>query len=115
VLRGAIVLAAAAALLLVGFPLAELFGAAGSQGLAAVAAAFHGTAAARAVATTLLTGGVVTVLAVLGGTAAALATERGAPRGRAWLRGAVLLPLVVPPFVAALSWGQAYGPAATTR
>ncbi|MDQ3708538.1 MAG: ABC transporter permease subunit [Actinomycetota bacterium] len=110
-LHGAIVLAAAGALLLVGFPLAELFGAAGSQGLAAVVTAFRGNAAARAIATTLGTGGVVTLLGVLGGTAAAFATERGAPRGRSWLRGAVLLPLVVPPFVAALSWGQAYGPA----
>ena len=110
-LRGATVLAAVGALLLVGFPLVELFAAAVSQGPATVVAAFRGTGALRAIVTTLLTGTVVTVFSVVGGTAAALVTERGAQRGRSWLRAAVLLPLVIPPFVAALSWGQAYGTA----
>lgn len=52
----------------------------------------------------------VTALAVLFGTAAALTTERTRAPARRALRLAVLLPLVVPGFVAALSWARAYGP-----
>jgi iron(III) transport system permease protein len=63
------------------------------------------------VVNTLWTGAVVTAVAVAGGTAAAMATERSAAPGRRWLRLGLLLPLIIPSFVAALSWAQAYGPA----
>lgn len=44
------------------------------------------------------------------GVGAAVLTERLVVAGRRWLRLAILLPLLVPPFVAALSWVRAYGP-----
>jgi iron(III) transport system permease protein len=58
----------------------------------------------------LWTSATVTVMAVAAGLGLALITERGAGGGRAWLRGAILLPLLVPDFVTAISWGRAYGP-----
>lgn len=56
----------------------------------------------------------VTALAVLLGTTAALVTERGGVGGRDALRLGMLLPLLVPDFVAALSWLRAYGPGGLT-
>ncbi len=58
----------------------------------------------------LLVAVAVTGLSVVGGVAAALVTERLAVRGRAALRIGMLLPLLVPDFVAAFSWQQAYAP-----
>ena len=53
---------------------------------------------------------VVSVLAVAGGAGAAFVTERSAIPGRKWLRVGFVLPLLVPPFVSAMSWIRAYGP-----
>lgn len=64
---------------------------------------------------TLVTAALAAVLAVTAGLAAAMITERSGAPGRRWLRIGVLLPLLVPPYVAALSWMQAYGPAALTE
>ncbi len=52
----------------------------------------------------------VTVIAVIGGVVAALITERVAVRGRGALRVGMLLPLLIPDFVTAFSWQQAYAP-----
>jgi iron(III) transport system permease protein len=46
--------------------------------------------------------------------AAAFVTERVRVPARNWLRLGLLLPLVTPPFVSALSWAQAYGPGGLT-
>lgn len=58
----------------------------------------------------LLVGVVVTVAAVGLGAIAAFITERSAVRRRRWLRICILLPLLAPPFVSAMSWARAYGP-----
>ncbi len=52
------------------------------------------------------TAALTTVLGVM----AALLTERSGVEGRNWLRIGILLPVLVPPFVSALSWIRAYGP-----
>lgn len=96
--------------LLVGFPLFELFSTALSERL--VALSVRGSL--EAAGNTLWTGAAVTVLAVIGGTAAALITERAPVPGRSWLRIGMVLPILIPPFVSALSWAKAYGPSGLT-
>lgn len=108
--RAGWVLALVAMLALVGLPLVELVAAAVAQGGAPVREALTGSRTAAAVRGTALVASAVTLLAVVIGAAAALVTERAAVPGRRWLRLGMLLPLVVPPFVSALSWAQAYGP-----
>lgn len=103
--------AAGALAVLVGFPLLELFRVAAGEGWAVAVRSLSGSGSLAPVLNTLWTAVVVTVLAVVGGTAAAMTTERSAAPGRRWLSLGLLLPLIVPSFVAALSWAQAYGPA----
>lgn len=105
------VAAGAALVLLVGYPLIELVRAAAGRGFEAAVAALADGPALGAVANTLWTSAAVTVLALTGATAAAVITERMSVPGRRLLRLAVMTPLVVPPYVSALSWGRAYGPA----
>jgi len=99
----------AVVLALVVLPLVDLFATALSEGTSVIADAFGG-AAAEAVVTTLLIGLAVTLGALAIGTAAAFAIERQRLPGRGWLRAGMLLPLLVPGFVSALSWIAAYGP-----
>lgn len=94
---------------LVGWPLLRLGGEAVGDGLGTVVGAI-GSQGAGAIANSLWVASAVTVLALAGGLAAALLTERGGVAGRGWLRAAILLPLVVPDFVSAMSWVRAYGP-----
>ena len=94
---------------LVVLPLGNLFVTALSDGPSAALLAL-GDPAGSAILTTLLVGGATTLGAVGIGTAAAVATERGSLPGRGVLRAGMLLPLLVPGFVSALSWVQAYGP-----
>ncbi len=96
--------------LLVVLPLFELFRGAIGEGWLSAAEALRGTGTGTVVFNTLWTGALATVIAVLVGAAAAFATERVAVPARNWLRLGLLLPLVTPPFVSALSWTQAYGP-----
>lgn len=96
--------------LLVGFPLWELFAGALAEGWRSAGRALRAPGGTDAVLNTLWTGVVVTVLAVAAGTTGALVTERSATPGRRWLRVGMMVPLVVPPFVTALSWAQAYAP-----
>jgi iron(III) transport system permease protein len=100
--------------LLIAWPLYELLAAALAEGLDTVAATLARPGGAEAAYGTLLTGVVVTPIAVVGGLAAALDAERRAAAGRGALRVGVLLTLLVPSFVAAESWAQAYGPAGLT-
>ncbi len=95
--------------LLVGYPLVELVRAAAEEGWSAIGEALSSGGTAGAVGNTLLVGGAVTVLSVGIATGAALITERAARPG--WMRLGMLLPLVIPPFVSALGWAEAYGPA----
>ncbi len=57
----------------------------------------------------LLTSFAAAGIAAVAGTALALVVSRD-PRPASALRVALLLPLLVPPFVSALSWGRAFGP-----
>lgn len=59
--------------------------------------------------TTLWVATVTALLSTTGGLAAAWLTERARIPGRGALRLAILAPLLIPPFVSALSWGRAYG------
>jgi iron(III) transport system permease protein len=94
---------------LVVLPLADLFGTALSSGIGPALEALAGPAAGAAGATVLI-GVVVTAGALVLGAGAAFLTERTPVAGRGWLRAGMLLPLVVPGFVSALGWIQAYGP-----
>ena len=100
--------------LLVLVPLFELFRSAIGEGWTSAGEAFRGTGSGSAVANTLWTGVVATSLALFVGGLAAFVTERMPVPGRNWLRLGLLLPLVTPPFVSALSWAQAYGPGGLT-
>lgn len=103
-----------AVVFLVGRPLLELFSIAAAEfsggGTSALDRATAGAAAANSIWIAVL----VAAVAVVGGGAAALVTERSAIRGRKWLRVGLLIPLLVPPFVSALSWVRAYGPSGLT-
>ncbi len=100
---------AGALLLLVAWPAATLVGNAlvdGSEPLRALVS----ERSLGAWRNSLIVAGAVTLLAVAGGLGAALITERVNVRGRGALRVVMLLPLLVPDFVAGLSWQQAYAP-----
>jgi iron(III) transport system permease protein len=107
-------LALAAFLLLIAWPVYELLAAALDEGLSGAVRTLRRPGAARAAANTLWTGALVTPIAVTGGLAAALVTERSTAPGRDSMRLGLLLTLLVPGFVAAESWAQAYGPAGLT-
>jgi iron(III) transport system permease protein len=97
-------------LLLVVIPLFELFRGAIGEGWESAGEAFRGVGTGTVVANTLWTGVVATLIAVLIGASAAFVTERVRIPARNSLRVGLLLPLITPPFVSALSWAQAYGP-----
>lgn len=110
---GAWLVVLGAMLLLVVIPLVTLGANAVADG-AAPLAALASERSIEAWRNSVLVALAVTPLAVVGGTAAALVTERIAVRGRGALRLAVILPLLVPDFVAGFSWVQAYAPAGLT-
>lgn len=95
---------------LVGYPLLRLVVTAAAGGWNAVAGVLTQPGVGAALATTLWTSLAAAAAAVAGGTAAALAVERAAIPSRRWLDIGLLLPVLVPPFVSALSWSAAYGP-----
>jgi iron(III) transport system permease protein len=96
---------------LVGYPLVELVRAALDQGWGVFFDALRGRGSAGAMWNTVWTGAAVTAVSLVLGTAAALVTERSAAGRRRWLRVGMLLPILIPPFVAALGWAEAFGPA----
>ncbi len=73
-----------------------------------------GSVGVGAVANSAWTSVLATIVAVAIGLGLALITERGVGAARGWLRVAILVPLLVPDFVTAISWGRAYGPAGLT-
>lgn len=92
--------------LLIGLPLVELFRVASEQPVAILAE----PELRGAIINTVAIGGLTAVVAVAGGAAAALAFDRIRLRGARWLRLGLLLPILIPPFVSALSWARAFGP-----
>ncbi len=107
-----VVAAALAGLVL--WPLARLLGEAVGAGLGRLLGDL-GSAGAGAIVNSLWVSALVTVLALGGGLAAALLTERSRISGAGLLRLAILVPLVIPDFVSAMSWLRAYGPVGLTH
>ena len=68
----------------------------------------------EAIGNSLWTSALAAVFAVVIGVTAALVTERSAVAPTRGLRVAVLLPLLVPPFVSALAWTRGFGPGGLT-
>ncbi|MBV8084726.1 MAG: iron ABC transporter permease, partial [Chloroflexi bacterium] len=93
---------------LVVYPLLALFGRAFQAGAEPFQRAFSGPVL-LAVLHTLWASGLATALAVVLAAALAVATERSPAIGRQWLRLGVSLPILIPPFISAFSWTQAYG------
>ncbi|MGQ0607276.1 MAG: ABC transporter permease [Chloroflexota bacterium] len=106
---GGWLLVAGALLLLVVLPLVTLVANALADGAAPLAALIS-DAAIEAWRHSILVAVAVTVVAMVGGVAGALLTERTRVRGRAMLRLGMILPLLIPDFVAGFSWVQAYAP-----
>lgn len=90
-------------------PLVELFAVAGEEVARTGVATLSDETTARAVVNSITVAVAVALVAVVAGTALAFVTERSASRAGV-LRLAILSPLLVPPFVSALSWQRAYGP-----
>ena len=101
-------------LMLIGYPLVELLVVVLEEGPGTALEAVATGRSLQALWTTLWTSAAVTVVTLAGATAGALVTERAAVPGRRLLRLGILLPLLVPPYVSALSWARAYGPAGLT-
>ena len=113
--RAAAVTAAAGLLgLVVVLPVLRLGDVLRREGSGVVAAAVGSAGLRSALAHTLALATAVTLTAVPIGTTLALVLRRPDLPGRAFWRGAVLLPLVVPDFVLGYSWSQAYGVAGFT-
>jgi iron(III) transport system permease protein len=105
----ALVLAA----LIVAYPLLSLFVRAFQTGAEPFRRTLSGPTLA-VVLNSLWASALAAALAVGFGTALALATERSGALARPWLRLGLTLPILVPPFIAAFSWTQAYGRAGLT-
>jgi iron(III) transport system permease protein len=107
--RATIGLVAAALLFVVVLPLVDLVRAAadavGDGGVEALR-----TGGGRALWNSTWTATAATVFALAIGSGGALLTERHAGRATPALRIAMVLPLLIPPFVTALGWTRAFGP-----
>ena len=100
-------------LALVGFPFAALLAQTAQLGLGAWLETVSTAAVRQALVNTILVSACATVLAVgLGGGLALLLHQlHAAVPGQLALRVALLLPILIPPYVGAFGWVQAYGPA----
>jgi iron(III) transport system permease protein len=96
--------------LVIAFPLFDLGRELAAAGAEAVSDVLGGDRTWGPIASTLWTSAVTTVLTLTGATAAAIAIAGVSDRSRALVVGAMALPLLVPPFVSALSWVSAFGP-----
>jgi iron(III) transport system permease protein len=94
---------------LIVFPLFELVRGVFTETEGSVVDVVTSTPLRDAAWSTLWSAAVVTIVTLTGATAAALVIERSPRRIRRWMRIGVLLPLLLPPFVSALSWVTAYG------
>ena len=99
---------AIAAALVIGWPVAGLVKVALERGPGVLFGTLAEARVAGAIWNSAWTGALVALIAVAAGTAAALVTERTRIPGRRWLRLGVVAPLIVPPFVNAFGWTQAY-------
>jgi iron(III) transport system permease protein len=107
----ALAVCGAVAAAVVAFPLGRLLW----EALRSPAASLAGVVASMApLLHTVAVVAISTPLAVALGLGLALVCHRAAGRGGALLRLGVLLPLIMPPFVSAFAWVQAYGAAGLT-
>lgn len=102
---------ALALVVLVAYPLAQLGIVAFGEGSVTALRRLATGRTLTAIANTAWTSLAATAVALVIATGSALVTERSEVSGRRTLRLAVLVPLLVPPYVSALSWARAYGPA----
>lgn len=105
--RGIEAVAYVAAAGLVVYPLMRLFWEAVDGGSEALGRALNGSGAA--IIHTLWVSAVAAAIALLVGGGFAIAIERSPLPGRGWLRLGLLLPILIPPFIGAFAWVQAYG------
>lgn len=112
-LAGWVVFAAALGAVIV-WPLTRLFSVAVEEISTIGTSALDRATAGGAVFNSLWVSLMVATVSVATGVAAAYVTERSGASGRRWMRAAILLPLLVPGFVSALSWMRAYGPSGLT-
>jgi iron(III) transport system permease protein len=94
---------------LVGFPLWELARGMVAEGGAGLRDVLTSRELRQPALRTLAVGATVTVLTLVAAVSLVLVVERSPRRLRRRLRVAVLAPLLIPPFVSALSWVAAYG------
>lgn len=113
--RGVLAAVVALAGVLVVFPLLRLAQTVWQESDGHVTRVLTSPGLGTAVAHTLALAAVVTATAVPVGTLLALALRRSDVPGRVLWRVAVLLPILVPDFVLAYSWTQAYGAAGFTE
>lgn len=113
--RGALVAVATLTVVLVIFPLVRLAQTVAQETGGDLTPLLSSPGLGAAVRNTLALAAAVTLLAVPGGTALALALRRPHVPWRSFWRVAVLLPMLVPDFVLAYSWTQAYGRAGFTE
>lgn len=93
------------------WPLLELVREALVDGPAAFGRVFVAETTRAALLNTLGSSLVATLLALLVGGGMAIMLDQFYLPGERWLRLGMILPLLIPPFVVALGWAQAYGPA----
>jgi len=92
---------------LVVYPVGRLLWEALATGEDGLRRALEGSGAA--IVHTVLVSLLATSLALLIGAGFAVGIERGPLPGRGWLRLGLLLPILIPPFIGAFGWTQAYG------
>jgi iron(III) transport system permease protein len=94
----------------VGFPLLDLGREVIGAGSSAISEVLGGDGAWSPIVNTIWTSSLVTLLTLAGSTAVAIGANGLDSRRRLLVLVAMVSPLLVPPFVSALSWVAAYGP-----
>ncbi len=112
--RAAVVLVVGSTMVLVVLPIARLVQVVLGEDAVDLGEVLTAPGLGTAVLNTIVLAALVTVIAVPAGTLMALGLRRADLPGRGFWRTAVLLPVVVPEFVLAYSWTQAYGRAGFT-
>jgi iron(III) transport system permease protein len=102
------IVVALAALLVIGWPVFDLMAEVVAAGWAASVEVLGNGSVRSSLFNTAWTSALVTVITVAAATAIAIAARDS--RSRGWITIVMVAPLIVPPFVSALSWVAAYAP-----
>ena len=103
-------LVVAVAVAVIGFPLFDLVRELVAAGWSAISGVLGAGRAWSPITNTVWTSATATAVTLAGASAVAVTTAGLSRRGRLWVLGGMVLPLLVPPFVSALSWVAGYGP-----